>query len=367
MKILFLSNLAGQFSGLCDAKNIDSQLSCSAIGLSYPLNLLKELAEHAEVQIYSPPLLQTIEYDSAPVKYPFLRLRKQKAIIPATTNVEVLSDSINPDVIIQYTESIFPFLMNFEKAKCLRVLWFINGPNAAVMDAPVRKFIESKGADLVIKSVDKSDKLVTSQELKDLGTKVVWLPFSIDEERFRNKTLKRIWDVANIGNLNPYIYLLRVKIYEFLLHQKISFYNSEAFGEQYVDAINQSKIFFTCTGKYRYPIMKFYEVPACRTLLASDEPIDAENLGFKSGENYVSLEKAWYPNVSAPQYPNVESEWTFNEKEFGDLLTYYLNSDEERERIAKNGEELIRRRHTDKIRAKELFLCLQNHVRRASR
>ena len=355
MKILFLANMAEQFSGLRDAKTINSQMNCSAEGLSYPLNLLKELAQYADVKIYSPPVQRIVEYDSVPVKLPFMRPKKQKAIIPVMTDVEALARDVCPDVIIQFVESIFPFLVNYEKAKCLRVLWFINGPNAAVTDPPVRKYIISKGADLIIKSVDKSNKLVTSQILKDLGTEVVWLPFSIDEDRFRNKMLNKVFDGANIGNLNPYTYLLRVKIYEFLLQQKNRFPNSEVFGEQYVNAINQSKMFFTCTGKYRYPIMKFYEVPACRTLLASDEPIDAEHLGFKSEENYVSLEKAWYPNVTAPQYPNVESEWTFNKKEFGDLLNYYLDSAEERERLATNGEQLIRGRHTDKIRAEQLY------------
>lgn len=355
MKILFLANMAEQFSGLRDAKTVDSQMSCSAQGLSYPLNLLKELTRYAEVKIYSPPLLRMVESDSAPVKLPFIRAKKQKAIIPVMTDVEALAKDVCPDVIIQFTESIFPFLVNYEKARCLRVLWFINGPNAAVQDLPIRKFIESKGADLIIKSLDKSDRLTTSQELRELGTKVVWLPFSIDEDRFRNKHLEKLWNVASIGNLNPFTYLLRPKIYGHLLKQKLRFFQGEVFGEQYVDAINQCNIFFTCTGKYRYPIMKFYEVPACRTLLASDEPIDAENLGFKSEENYVSLEKAWYPNVTVPQYPNVESEWTFNKKEFGDLLNYYLDSAEERERLATNGEQLIRKRHTDKIRAEQLY------------
>lgn len=293
-------------------------------------------------------------------QFPELEARKVKVAVPVTTDVEALAREVRPDVVIQYAESIFPYLVNFEKVGCLRVMWFLSNPQQTVTDIPVRNFIAEGKADLVIKSVDKLDRLPFSRELKDLSVKVAWSPNSVDGERFTNLKLEKTFDAADIGNFNPNNYYLRVHIHNFFKNQKALRYVCEnIYGNQYVEVINRTKIFFTCTGKHRFPIMKFYEVPCCGTLLASDEPVDAEPLGFKSGENYVGLEKAWHPNVSEPQYPNVASEWAFDQKEFGDLLTYYLNSAEERERIARNGMELVRDRHTDEIRAKELYGMLK--------
>lgn len=260
MKILFLANLADHFSGLHDIKSIDSQMSCSALGLSYPLNLLKELAQYAEVQIYSPPILYTYEYEMPPSNYRFIASRRQKCIVPMTTDVEILAKNICPDIVIQFAESIFPYLVNFEKLSCRRMMWFPANPTQAVDDRAICDFISTQNVDLIIKSVDKFNKLQFSQKLADLGVKVDWLPFSIDGERFRYKALERVYDGAVIGNINPHTYFLRVRIYDFLYNRlPLSFFSSEAFGDEYVKAINQTKIFFTCTGKHRYPIVKFFE------------------------------------------------------------------------------------------------------------
>lgn len=364
MKILFLTNLSEQIQGLFDAKSIDTSMSCSAVGLSYPLNLLKELTEYTEVLIYSPPLQKVYETTGNSSKYSFLKDVAVKTIIPIVTNVEILCEKVKPDVVIQYVESIFPYLINFDKARCLRVLWFINGPNAAINDGSVRDFIKARKADLILKSLDKLNKLETSRDLANLNTEVHWIPFSVDGKHFRFKNLNREWDAAVIGNMFEGAYILRPRLYEYLMKRKdLKLYlPSKSYGEKYVDILNQTKILFTCTGKYRYPIVKLFEAPACRTLLASDPPIDEEELGFKAGVNYVSLEKVHRPRVALPKYPNVESDWIFDDEEMGKLVDHYLSNEAERNRITYNGEHLIHQRHTDAIRAKELFRLLSSRV-----
>lgn len=362
MKILFLTNLAEKISGVHDVKTIDTTINCSAMGLSYPLNLLKELSKYADVKIYSPELDKVFYTEVEKPKYSYLKSIPIKTVYPKNTDVAELVKEVRPDVVMQYAESIFPFLSNFDKADCKRVLWLINGPNASAYDPYMRNFIQSKKCDLVIKSLDKKNVLPSSIELESFGTKVAWLPFSIDGNFYKFKNLQRVFDTAIVGNMQQAVYYLRPKMYGYLISQKrfLNYLPTELYGEAYIDLINSTKVFLTCTGKQKYPIVKFYEVPACRTLLASDNPIDADVLGFKAGRNYASLEDegVWYPN-SGPRYPIIESEWTFDEGKFLDFLTYYVQSTEIRDEIAKDGERLVRERHTDEIRAKELYEILK--------
>lgn len=106
--------------------------------------------------------------------------------------------------------------------------------------------------------------------------------------------------------------------------------------ETYAKELNRSKIFFTCgsrgaTGSVA--VLKFFEAPACNSLLLAEPNQEIEELGFVDGENFVAC-----------TIENVENK-----------ANYYLANEAERNRISKNGYEFIHKFHTNEQRAKQMI------------
>jgi spore maturation protein CgeB len=83
--------------------------------------------------------------------------------------------------------------------------------------------------------------------------------------------------------------------------------------------------------------MKYFEIPACRTLLIADWFDELGSLGFKDHVNMVKL----------------------NKRKLKEQVEYWFTHDKEREEIAKAGEILIQQRHSVDIRARELIEHLE--------
>jgi spore maturation protein CgeB len=86
---------------------------------------------------------------------------------------------------------------------------------------------------------------------------------------------------------------------------------------------------------YRFTVMKYFEIPACGTLLFA-EPTDAmAALGFRDGENWVAVTAA----------------------DFRERFHYYLRQvpEETVARISQAGRQLIASRHTWDVRAAEIL------------
>lgn len=102
---------------------------------------------------------------------------------------------------------------------------------------------------------------------------------------------------------------------------------------RYAKELNRSNIFFTCGGRQKVAVLKFFEAPGCRTLLLAEPNKDITDLGFIDGVNFVACTK-------------------------GDILEkalYYDNNVEERERITENGYAFIHRYHTNDVRARQFI------------
>jgi len=151
--------------------------------------------------------------------------------------------------------------------------------------------------------------------LPELKDKFRWLPFSINPGIFKDWQLQKNIDFLLMGNL----------------------WNA---GEKYAREINRAKIFFTCGTKFNYPITKYFEVPACNTLLIAKGNKDLEELGFVKKENFVEC----------------------NDDNFYDLAMYYLKHEEERKRIAINGYDLVHSRHTNSTRAVEFINTIKSYL-----
>ncbi len=187
--------------------------------------------------------------------------------------------------------------------------------------------------------------------LPDLKKEFRWLPFSNNPDIFKDWKLKKDIDCLLMGRSWGEWYPFRNEVLKrmkgvkgFVYHKhpyEGNVHKSETYtGERYAREINRAKIFFTCGTRFGYPVRKYFEVPACNTLLIAKGNRDLEDLGFVSGENFVEC----------------------NENNFYDLAMYYLGNEEKRKRIAQNGCSLVHSRHTDRIRVREFLQMVETYL-----
>lgn len=106
--------------------------------------------------------------------------------------------------------------------------------------------------------------------------------------------------------------------------------------EEYAKELNRAKIFFTCGGRHktgRVAVLKFFEAPACRTLLLAEPNDDIIDLGFIDRENYAAC----------------------TTDDFMEKADFYLANDQERIRITENGYHFVHQHHTHDERAKQML------------
>jgi hypothetical protein len=186
--------------------------------------------------------------------------------------------------------------------------------------------------------------------------RLIWLPHHVDLNLFKDLAEPKDIPMLMMGAINYHYYPLRYKILrtlsdnqDFVYHRHPGYRNisdkEDIFvRERYVKEINRAKIFFTCDSKYKYPVKKYYEVLACKTLLLAPDSQELYDLGFRDGENFVSI----------------------NKHNFLEKAEYYLSNDQERDRIANNGYNLVREKHSTQIRAKELVTIIGEILKKTS-
>lgn len=175
---------------------------------------------------------------------------------------------------------------------------------------------------------------------------MTWFPHFINQNLFRDYTLKKDIDLLMLGAVND-VYPLRKKILHFYQNNPNFIYHSHPgygdllestskngvyTGKEYAMEINRAKIFFTCPSIYYYPVMKYFEVLACNTLLLAPTFKELEDLGFIPGIHFVDI----------------------NEQNFMEKAKFYLNHEEERNRIAEQGYKFVHQFHSLPIRAQQL-------------
>ncbi|MBB5148313.1 MULTISPECIES: glycosyltransferase family protein [Ureibacillus] len=221
-----------------------------------------------------------------------------------------------------------------------------------------RKYFEQNKIDLIF-SATKSSFLKTHAKYKD---KFRWLPFSIDPTIFKDWQLEKDIDFLLIGQLYDRTkktgyqsmtpkgkYPFREAVLEKLRGEKGFVFHphpghnassNALVNEKYAKELNRAKIFFTCGSRLQYPVLKYFEAPACKTLLLAEPVPDILELGFKDGENFVAC----------------------NQSNFYEKAMYYLKNEKERKRITENGYQFIHTKHTNDVRAKEFVQEVQKFL-----
>lgn len=187
--------------------------------------------------------------------------------------------------------------------------------------------------------------------------RLLWLPHHFDPRIFHDYGLAKDIDCLLMGAIHPTVYPLRHKILQamqsrpgFVYHSHPGYrnfdINDEALvGERFAREINRAKIFFTCDSAYKYPVAKYYEVLACRTLLLASPSKELYDLGFEPDVNYVAI----------------------NGHNFAQKTEYYLKHEEEREEIVSRGYALVHTRHTTAIRAMQMLAMIERIIQQGRR
>lgn len=188
----------------------------------------------------------------------------------------------------------------------------------------------------------------------ELSHKFRWLPNYVNIDEFKDYHLEKEIDFLLMGAVDDYIYPLRSKIakemngYPGFIHHEHPGYknyneNEEAkslVGKYFAMEINKAKMFFTDASRYNFPVAKYFEVPACNTLLLASGSKELEDLGFIDGETFVEI----------------------NQDNFLEKALYYLKNKKERKKIAKRGYEMVRKKHSSTQRAQEFISYIREYL-----
>ncbi|MBW3113780.1 MULTISPECIES: glycosyltransferase [Bacillaceae] len=186
----------------------------------------------------------------------------------------------------------------------------------------------------------------------EFANKLIWLPHHVNTELFKDYGLSKSINKLLMGSVSPSIYPLRAKILQTMKNKKDFVYHAHPgyrkfskqemqklfIYENYAKEINRAKMFFTCDSIYKYPVSKYYQVLACRTLLLAPSSPELKDLGFIAGKHFVEI----------------------NSTNFVEVSNYYSKNEKECERIAENGYKMVRLNHTTKIRAAQLLKSIHS-------
>lgn len=174
----------------------------------------------------------------------------------------------------------------------------------------------------------------------NLFDKTFWLPHCVNTEYFQDYRLEKNIDALLVGVTSPRVYPFRHKA-SIVLNGKPFFkqiprppetpHKTQKWPirDDYGRLLNSAKLVITGGSCYHYPVMKYFEIPACNSLLFSDWFPELRDLGFQKGYN-----------IAISDLHNLEKD-----------VKWWLNNESERKEVSRNGMELILKKHTLEIRA----------------
>ncbi len=109
----------------------------------------------------------------------------------------------------------------------------------------------------------------------------------------------------------------------------------------YANEINKSKIVFSCSSRYKFALAKYFEIPACNSLIAADIPDERPDF-FNSFVLYID-----------PKWNNAKIVST---------VSHWLDNNNERETLTKFGRELIVSGYNQRTYADNFYNIVDSHL-----
>ena len=189
------------------------------------------------------------------------------------------------------------------------------------------------------------NKMACDSMIEDNISNIVHLlPFSVETEIYKPLNLKKDIDVMASFSITS-TYPLRQEVVDLIKKMPLKSIAGHrvVIHEDYIDAINRSKIFVIPNGQIKSLNMKYYEVLACGIFLLCQEPVNYKEQGFEKNKHFIVWKEL---------------------KDLKEKIWYYLKHENEREEIAKNGLKLIKERHSNDIRVKEWTKIVKNEFKK---
>jgi hypothetical protein len=251
-------------------------------------------------------------------------------------------------VFVSYTHGFSQRLEGLQRLRAPRVGFVGDSYDFQAGDARRAEktaFFRRAGFDALVTVYPHTDEMVW----QGLGARVPMLhsAWAVDPAVFRPLHRRRSYDIASLGAHTREKYPLRNAVrrhlerqgeLKFLRRQRVGTHD----GPRFARALNRLRSCFTCASVYGFTVMKYFEIPACETLLFAERTAALPELGFRDGDNFVEVGPA----------------------DFADKFRYYLR-EAPAERVAAvgaAGRALILGRHTWDIRARELLAAFRRLV-----
>lgn len=189
--------------------------------------------------------------------------------------------------------------------------------------------------DLILARTSRAIELL---EKNNINVKSRFFPFSVDTEVYKKQKVQKIYDVITSSSRSEKLtsetkYPHRWDVHNLVNRMDLKARTDLVVHFDYIKAINQSKIAIISNNIYKSLNMKYTEFLSCGTFVLADKPDDFEICGYKNKEHLVL-------------YKDLQ--------DLEKLIRYYLDHSEERERIAKQGMEFVRKYHSNEVRVKEM-------------
>ncbi len=180
--------------------------------------------------------------------------------------------------------------------------------------------------------------------------KTLWLPHGVDLDVCKDYGEPKTNDAVHFGVLHK-VYPVRHAIinqlrnkpyFRHIVRPKDDFKHTKKWPirHDYGREINRSKICLTCGSIFHYPVMKYLETLACNSLLIADYFPELSDMGIEDGVHMVAIDLRDIPKQ----------------------VEYWLENKAEREKIARQGMELVSQQHNMDVRARELIDFLQGEI-----
>lgn len=256
-------------------------------------------------------------------------------------------------IYIHYTRHYTYRIKNLDSTD-IPVIGFVGDPQDFIVNNPVnqqkKEFFVKSNVNTYLTIAPKANWMV----YEGLGSKLIKIidsHLATDPKVFKDMGLKRRYDIASMGAHTDGKYPFRRLVREYLKNQReLRFYKRQRVkrhsndAERFAKLLNRFKSCFTCASLYGYTVAKYYEIPACGTLLFGEKTNLLDEFGYIDGVNYVAV---------APE-------------DFKDKFRHYLLEikPEERQTIAEAGRKLVVSRHTWEIRVKDIVKEFEKIVKK---
>lgn len=171
------------------------------------------------------------------------------------------------------------------------------------------------------------------------------LPFSVDTRIYKQITniKKEPWVLAAFTSRTD-VYPNRTKVRKVLKKSGISIITKRVVHQKFIELINRCKITLTSNNIWKSLSMRYTETLACGGFLLADKPADLELVGLKDGEHLII-----YKDM----------------KDLKEKALYYLDpkNEKERQKIAIQGMNFVRKNHSCEQRVKEMTKIIRRVIK----